>query len=323
MGDGGGAQGSLSTAFAALLWLIPHLSPEEHARIARFFGGGKTQRDGGEVLAARARGGQTVRYQADARSRPHSSAAEVCAASFASVGLAGWCILLDEVELIGRYSPLQRGRSYAELARWLGWDDLDALPGITTVAAFTDDYVAEMFDHRRDEELIPQALEQKGLARQAIPARSVHGGTAAHARRSLGRPDEPALIAPPRAVSPISIMTPTSGVLQTSRSASAWRQSRCANTLSLGSPSGISSASTANERRSRPIRFRPTTPRAPNCNRLPWARTWTRSSLGWRRGTKPSNEAFGLDWPYPLFGFQKRGIDRLLSNQPKNGSWLI
>ena len=59
-----------------------------------------------------------------------------------SAGLAGWCILLDEVELIGRYSTLQRGRSYAELARWLGWDDMDGLPGITTVAAFTDDYVS-------------------------------------------------------------------------------------------------------------------------------------------------------------------------------------
>ena len=28
-----------------------------------------------------------------------------------------------------------------------------------------------------------------------------------------------------------------------------------------------------------------------------------------------SNEAFGLDWPYPLFGFQKEGIERLLSNR--------
>ena len=28
-----------------------------------------------------------------------------------------------------------------------------------------------------------------------------------------------------------------------------------------------------------------------------------------------SNEAFGLDWPYPLFGYQKDGIERLLSNR--------
>ena len=88
-----------------------------------------------------------------------------------STGVSGWCVLLDEVELIGRYSPLQRGKSYAELARWLGRDAADALPGIVAVAAFTDDYVSEMFDSRRDDELIPQALERKGLTRQAVQAR--------------------------------------------------------------------------------------------------------------------------------------------------------
>ncbi len=28
-----------------------------------------------------------------------------------------------------------------------------------------------------------------------------------------------------------------------------------------------------------------------------------------------ANEAFGLEWPYPLFGYQKEGIERLLSNR--------
>ena len=37
-----------------------------------------------------------------------------------AAGHAGWVVLFDEVELIGRYSLLQRGRSYAELARWSG-----------------------------------------------------------------------------------------------------------------------------------------------------------------------------------------------------------
>ena len=35
-----------------------------------------------------------------------------------AAGYAGWVVLFDEVELIGRYSPLQRGRSHAELAGW-------------------------------------------------------------------------------------------------------------------------------------------------------------------------------------------------------------
>ncbi len=159
--------GSLSTAFAALLWLIPHLGPEDHARIARFFGGGKLNATAvkswlREHGAAKLFDLKPAREVELSRQRLRFAPRLMSA-----VGLAGWCVLLDEVELIGRYSPLQRGKSYAELARWLGWDDLDALPGIPTTAAFTDDFVAEMFDNRRDEELIPQALEKKGLARQA------------------------------------------------------------------------------------------------------------------------------------------------------------
>ena len=114
---------------------------------------------------------------------------------FSSVGLAGWCVLLDEVELIGRYSTLQRGKSYAELARWLGRDEMDGLPGITTVAAFTDDFVEEMFDRRRDEERIPQALEQKGLMRQAVMAKRCMEELKQMRGVRLAPPDESALSA--------------------------------------------------------------------------------------------------------------------------------
>jgi threonine synthase len=50
-------------------------------------------------------------------------------------GYRGWVLLIDEVELVGRYSLVQRGRSYAELARWLGRIEGLQTPGITTVAA--------------------------------------------------------------------------------------------------------------------------------------------------------------------------------------------
>jgi hypothetical protein len=184
---------SLSAAFAALLWLIPHLGPEDHARIARFFGGGKLNatvvrswlRDRG---AAKLFDIKPTREAELTRQR-----LRFAPRLLSSVGLAGWCILLDEVELIGRYSPLQRGKSYAELARWLSWDDLDSLPGITTVAAFTDDFVAEMFDNRRDEELIPQALEQKGLTRQAVLARRCMEELRRMRGVRLAAPDESAL----------------------------------------------------------------------------------------------------------------------------------
>lgn len=57
-----------------------------------------------------------------------------------AAGLRGWVILLDEVELIGRYSRLQRGRSYAELSRWLGAIGPEARPGLLCVGAITDDF---------------------------------------------------------------------------------------------------------------------------------------------------------------------------------------
>jgi hypothetical protein len=55
----------------------------------------------------------------------------------AAAGYRGWILLIDEVELIGRYTLLQRGRSYSELARWMGKIDGDQYPGLATVAAIT------------------------------------------------------------------------------------------------------------------------------------------------------------------------------------------
>ena len=52
---------------------------------------------------------------------------------FVAAGWAGWLVLFDEVELIGRYTLLQRGRSYAELAGWLHPDAEDPASPLATV----------------------------------------------------------------------------------------------------------------------------------------------------------------------------------------------
>lgn len=57
-----------------------------------------------------------------------------------AAGYEGWVILLDEVELVGRYSVLQRGRSYGELARLLGLDEEESISGLLTVGAITPDF---------------------------------------------------------------------------------------------------------------------------------------------------------------------------------------
>ena len=76
-------------------------------------------------------------------------------------GSTGWVVLFDEVELIGRYSLLQRGRSYAELARWLDGDPGDEGEPLVTVAAITDDFEAAVLSGKNDRDALPQRLRDK------------------------------------------------------------------------------------------------------------------------------------------------------------------
>jgi hypothetical protein len=78
-----------------------------------------------------------------------------------AAGHKGWVILFDEVELIGRYSLLQRGRSYAELARWLSAQDGDPGLPLVTVFAMTDDFEAAVLTGKDDRTQIPAKLRAK------------------------------------------------------------------------------------------------------------------------------------------------------------------
>ena len=86
-------------------------------------------------------------------------------------GYAGWVVLLDEIELIGSYSILQRGRSYAEIARWLGFAQDESFPGLVVAGAVTDDFAAAVIQGKRDRELVRPKLEgsarYSGLAARA------------------------------------------------------------------------------------------------------------------------------------------------------------
>lgn len=80
---------------------------------------------------------------------------------FAAAGHAGWVLLFDEVELIGRYTLQQRGRSYAELARWLGPDPDDPASPLVSVMAMTDDFDAAVLTAKNDRENVPTRLRAK------------------------------------------------------------------------------------------------------------------------------------------------------------------
>jgi P-loop Domain of unknown function (DUF2791) len=78
-----------------------------------------------------------------------------------AAGHTGWVVLFDEVELIGRYSLLQRGRSYAELARWLDGDRGDEGEPLVTVAAITDDFETAVLSGKNDRDVLPRWLRDK------------------------------------------------------------------------------------------------------------------------------------------------------------------
>jgi hypothetical protein len=79
-----------------------------------------------------------------------------------AAGYRGWVILLDEVELIGRYSALQRARSYAELARWARGDRDDPGAPLGAVLATVDDFETQVLVGKNDPELLPKRLRAKG-----------------------------------------------------------------------------------------------------------------------------------------------------------------
>lgn len=80
-----------------------------------------------------------------------------------AAGYAGWVILIDEVELIGTYSSLQRAKSYIEIARLMntaGETGVSTLP----VLAITDDFTRAILEEKGDLEKIPHMLQLRATA---------------------------------------------------------------------------------------------------------------------------------------------------------------
>lgn len=93
----------------------------------------------------------------------------------AAAGSPGWIVLFDEVELIGRYSLMQRAKSYAELARWMRGEHGRGTP-IGAVFAMTDDFEAAVITDRNDRELVPAKLRAKETREAAALATAAELG---------------------------------------------------------------------------------------------------------------------------------------------------
>ena len=79
----------------------------------------------------------------------------------AAAGSSGWVVLFDEVELIGRYSLMQRAKSYAEIARWMRGEHGSPGTPLASVFAMTDDFEAAVLTDRNDRELVPAKVRGK------------------------------------------------------------------------------------------------------------------------------------------------------------------
>jgi hypothetical protein len=94
----------------------------------------------------------------------------------AAGGSPGWLVLFDEVELIGRYTLLQRAKSYAELARWMRGEHGGRGVPIAAVFAMTDDFEAAVITGRNDREVVPSRLRAKDTPEAAALATAAEQG---------------------------------------------------------------------------------------------------------------------------------------------------
>jgi hypothetical protein len=157
-------EAALNERFDASLYLFRNLhggDPEFADRIVRFWSGDpigvgelkKKLREAGET-ATFALSKVTARELSLQRFR---FAAQLIVAA----GYSGWVLLFDEVELVGRYSLLQRAKSYAEIARWVEGFDSEPLPRMGAVLAITQDFDSAVIDEKNDYENVPNRLRAR------------------------------------------------------------------------------------------------------------------------------------------------------------------
>lgn len=108
-----------------------------------------------------------------------------------AAGYAGWILLVDELELMGKYSRLQRARSYAFLGRLFAGDGQAPFAGLTAVGAITPDYESHvLFGKAEDLAKIPSFLEGRPQEEGLSAAAEQGMRLIRESCLDLGRPDE-------------------------------------------------------------------------------------------------------------------------------------
>jgi hypothetical protein len=179
-------ESGLSSRFAATLFLYHQVKdPESRNRIVSFWGGDPL--DVSQVRARLRDLGERSTYRLESvpmRDLAHQRLSFLARLILAA-GYAGWIVLFDEVELIGRYSFKQRARSYAELARWTAKSKPGGFPGVAVTFAITTDFDAAVLQDRNDVEIVPGKLRASGTDADAKLASQAEVGMRVIAREPI------------------------------------------------------------------------------------------------------------------------------------------
>jgi hypothetical protein len=168
----------LNSRFAATLFLFERMpnDPELSDRIIRFWSG--EQIGTSEIKKYLRACCETVTYKIDKISIKELALQRFKFTSrlIVAAGYAGWVLLIDETELIGRYSLMQRAKSYAELARWMGKLEEANFVGLTSVFAITQDFAAAILGDKEDYEKVPGKLRARASEADLLLASQAERG---------------------------------------------------------------------------------------------------------------------------------------------------
>ena len=109
-----------------------------------------------------------------------------------AAGYRGWVVLMDEIERVANYSVLQRGRSYAELTRWMGQAMEEKYPGLVVVGTVTADFASVVLDQKEDrDKAAPRLIARQRDIDNIAAARAVTGMQLIERRvQNLAEPDD-------------------------------------------------------------------------------------------------------------------------------------
>lgn len=160
---------ALAPIFSALLFLLQRdtLPVGFNRQMERFLAGGKIRGPDVRQALAAVGGARKFDLRLPASGALIEQRIQFLTALLHAAGFAGWCLLFDEVELIGRYTPLRRALAYAWLTAWLGLEGARARPGIVAAYAITDDFVTAVIEEREDEVRLTDRLRLKARHHEA------------------------------------------------------------------------------------------------------------------------------------------------------------